>query len=255
MPVRQVIQIDEEKCTGCALCATACHEGAIGIVDGKARLLRDDYCDGMGDCLPSCPTGAITFIEREAAAYDEAAVAANMRAHAAAQNAEGRGVNFCVSAVPEAKPSGVAETGAKVSVHRGHVTSDTFADCTTPDAGDIKLPNWPIQVKLTPVSSPAFDGAHLLIAADCTAFAHANFAANFIAGRTCLIACPKLDAVDYTEKLTAIFSNNNVQSVTVTRMIVPCCGGIENAAKQAVLVSGKNIPVNVVTMGLDGQIV
>jgi ferredoxin len=178
----------------------------------------------MGDCLPSCPTGAITFIEREAAAYDEAAVAANMRAHAAAQNAE------CV-------------------------TSDTFAGCTTPDAGDIKLPNWPIQVKLTPVSSPAFDGAHLLIAADCTAFAHANFAANFIAGRTCLIACPKLDAVDYTEKLTAIFSNNNVQSVTVTRMIVPCCGGIENAAKQAVLASGKNIPVNVVTMGLDGQIV
>jgi ferredoxin len=224
MPVRQVIQIDEEKCTGCALCATACHEGAIGIVDGKARLLRDDYCDGMGDCLPSCPTGAITFIEREAAAYDEAAVAANMRAHAAAQNAE-------------------------------DVTSDTFAGCTTPDAGDIKLPNWPIQVKLTPVSSPAFDGAHLLIAADCTAFAHANFAANFIAGRTCLIACPKLDAVDYTEKLTAIFSNNNVQSVTVTRMIVPCCGGIENAAKQAVLASGKNIPVNVVTMGLDGQIV
>jgi ferredoxin len=224
MPVRQVIQIDEEKCTGCALCATACHEGAIGIVDGKARLLRDDYCDGMGDCLPSCPTGAITFIEREAAAYDEAAVAANMRAHAAAQNAEG-------------------------------VTSDTFAGCTTPDAGDIKLPNWPIQVKLTPVSSPAFDSAHLLIAADCTAFAHSNFAANFIAGRTCLIACPKLDAVDYTEKLTAIFSNNNVQSVTVTRMIVPCCGGIENAAKQAVLASGKNIPVNVVTMGLDGQIV
>lgn len=204
--VRQIIHIDEEKCNGCGKCATACHEGAIGMVDGKAKLLRDDYCDGMGDCLPECPTGAIAFEEREAAAYDEAAVLANK------QKKEGNMV------------------------------------------WQSELQNWPVQIKLAPVNAPYFEGAKLLIAADCTAYAYASFHQDFVKGKITLVGCPKLDAVDYSEKLTEIIRNNDIQSVTIVRMEVPCCGGLEMAAKKALQTSGKFIPWQVVTISVDGNI-
>jgi Fe-S-cluster-containing hydrogenase component 2 len=197
--VRKIIQIDKEKCNGCGVCAKTCHEGAIGMVDGKAKLLRDDYCDGLGDCLPACPTGAITFVEREAAAYDEAAVI-------------------------EAKKR------------------------------ESRLQQWPVQIKLLPVNAPYFNGAKLLIAADCTAYAYANFHNDFIKGHITLVGCPKLDEGDYSEKLTEIIKNNDIRSVTVVRMEVPCCGGIEVAAKNALQNSGKFIPWNVVTIATDGTI-
>ena len=195
--IRKIIEINEEKCNGCGLCAKACHENAIGMVNGKAKLLRDDYCDGLGDCLPTCPTGAITFVEREAAAYDEAAVEANKRK---------------------------------------------------------KNRQWPIQIQLTPVNAPYFDGADLLIAADCTAFAYANFAKEIQKGKITLIGCPKLDPVDYSEKLTAILEQNDVKSVTIIRMEVPCCGGIQNAAVTAMKKSGKFIPWQVLTVSVEGEV-
>ena len=195
--IRKIIEINEEKCNGCGLCAKACHENALGMVNGKAKLLRDDYCDGLGDCLPTCPTGAITFVEREAAAYDEAAVEANKRK---------------------------------------------------------KNRQWPIQIQLTPVNAPYFDGADLLIAADCTAFAYANFAKEIQKGKITLIGCPKLDPVDYSEKLTAILEQNDVKSVTIIRMEVPCCGGIQNAAVTAMKKSGKFIPWQVLTVSVEGEV-
>lgn len=203
--IRKIIQIDEEKCNGCGLCADACHEGAIGMVDGKAKLLRDDYCDGLGDCLPVCPTGAITFIEREAAAYDEKAVLSNKK-----------------------------EAVSHVSQSR--------------------LSQWPVQIKLVPVNAPYFDGADLLIAADCTAFAYGDFHEKFMKNRITVIGCPKLDGVDYTEKLAAILRENDIRSVTVARMEVPCCGGLEYAAKEALKASGKQIPWQVVTVSMEGKI-
>lgn len=196
--LRQIIHIDEEKCVGCGLCADACHENAIAIVNGKAKLIRDDYCDGMGDCLPHCPAEAITFETREAAAYDEAAVEANKRR---------------------------------------------------------MRPNWPVQIKLAPIQAPYFDGAKLLIAADCTAYAYASFHKEFIKGKATLIGCPKLDAIDYSEKLTEIIRNNDISSVTIVRMEVPCCGGLETAAKKAIQASGKFLPWQVVTISIDGNIV
>ncbi|MDD6237578.1 MAG: 4Fe-4S binding protein [Clostridiales bacterium] len=210
--IRKIIQIDEEKCNGCGACASACHEGAIGMVDGKAKLLRDDYCDGLGDCLPACPTGAISFIEREAAAYDEAAVLAakSMKRH------------------------------------------ETISETTTPQESQLR--QWPVQIKLVPVNAPWFDGAKLLVAADCTAYAYAGFHQDFMKGHVTLIGCPKLDAVDYSIKLTEILRNNDIQSVTVLRMEVPCCGGIENAVKIALQDSGKFIPWNVVTITIEGSI-
>ena len=198
---RKIIHIDEEKCNGCGACAVACHEGAIGMADGKAKLLRDDYCDGMGDCLPECPTGAITFEEREAAAYDEAAVRENKLKKAESQ-----------------------------------------------------LRQWPVQIKLVPVRAPYFQDADLLIAADCTAYAYADFHRRFIHGKTVLVGCPKLDGVDYAEKLTEIIRDNDIQSVTVVRMEVPCCGGLEMAAKRALQNSGKAIPCQAVTISIDGHI-
>ena len=195
--IRKIIEINEEKCNGCGACAVACHEGAIGMVNGKAKLLRDDYCDGLGDCLPACPTGAISFVEREAAAYDEAAVLA-----------------------------------AKGS----------------------QLRQRPVQIKLAPVNAPWFDGAKLLIAADCTAYAYAGFHQDFIKGHITLVGCPKLDAVDYSVKLTEIIRNNDIQSVTIVRMEVPCCSGIESAVKTALQNSGKFIPWNVVIITTDGSI-
>lgn len=204
--IRRIIQIDEEKCNGCGLCANACHEGAIGMVNGKAKLLRDDYCDGLGDCLPTCPTGAITFVEREAVAYDEAAVLEHKKKKEQEQKA----------------PS--------------------------------ELRQWPVQIKLAPVHAPYFEGANLLIAADCTAYAYGSFHQDFIRGKVTLIGCPKLDEGDYSEKLTEIISRNNIKSLTIVRMEVPCCGGIEHAAVTALKNSGKFIPWQVVTISTDGKI-
>ena len=194
--IRRIIQIDEEKCNGCGACAAACHESAIGMVDGKAKLLRDDYCDGLGDCLPACPTGAITFVEREAAAYDEAAVIRNQR----------------------------------------------------------PFQQWPVQIKLVPTSAPYFDGAKLLIAADCTAYAYASFHEDFKNEKIVLVGCPKLDSIDYSEKLEEIIRSNNITEVTIVRMEVPCCGGLEMAAKRALQNSGKFIPWQVATISVDGKI-
>lgn len=226
--IRKIIKIDEEKCNGCGACAAACHEGAIGMVGGKAKLLRDDYCDGLGDCLPACPTGAITFEEREAAAYDERAVLENRRNPAASGGCPGSRPRQM-----EHRPdSGAAEPEKAVS----------------------QLGQWPCQLKLAPVNAPYFEGARLLIAADCTAFAYANLHREFMRGRITLIGCPKLDSVDYSEKLTEIIKNNNIQSVTIVRMEVPCCGGLELAAKKALQASGKFLPWQVVTLSVDGRI-
>lgn len=224
--IRRIINIDEEKCTGCGLCAKACHEGAIGMVDGKARLLRDDYCDGLGDCLPACPAGAISFVEREAAAYDEAAVKEHMAEKAPL-------------------PCGCPGTAAR-----------RFNRDDTGFAGNSAslLRQWPVQIKLVPTRAPYFDHADLLVAADCTAYAYGNFHQEFIRNRITVIGCPKLDSVDYTEKLTEILRNNDINSVTVVRMEVPCCGGIENAVKNARIASGKLIPWQVVTISTDGRI-
>jgi len=230
--IRKIIRIDEEKCNGCGACAAACHEGAIGMVEGKARLLREDYCDGLGDCLPACPTGAITFEEREAPAYDEAAV---LRAK---QEKEASGA---------ALPCGCAGTQAK---------SFERTACAAPVAENIsQLRQFPVQIKLVPVNAPFFDGADLLIAADCTAYAYGDFHNRFIRGRITLIGCPKLDEGDYTAKLAQIIARNDIRSVTIVRMQVPCCGGLENAAKRALMLSGKFIPWQVVTVSTDGRIV
>lgn len=206
--IRKIIHIDEEKCNGCGLCAAACHEGAIGMVDGKAKLLRDDYCDGLGDCLPACPVDAISFEEREAAAYDKAAVEARREPK-------------------QAEPSSFDGS---------------------------RLNQWPVQIKLIPVRAPYFDGASLLIAADCTAFAYGNFHNTFMKDRITLIGCPKLDAVDYSEKLAQIFRENDIRDVTVVRMEVPCCGGIEYAVKAALKESKKRIPWQTVIISTDGKI-
>lgn len=230
--IRRIIEINEEKCIGCGLCAEACHEGAIGMVDGKAKLLRDDYCDGLGDCLPTCPTGAITFVEREALAYDEAAVLANKAKKEQAQ----------------AAPCGCAG-GKAMQFERREEAPVTAA---APMASQLR--QWPVQIKLAPVNAPFFDGAKLLIAADCTAYAYANFHQDFIRGKVTLIGCPKLDEGDYAEKLTEIIRQNDIKSVTVVRMEVPCCGGIERAATTALQNSGKFIPWQVVTVSRDGRI-
>jgi len=230
--IRRIINIDEEKCNGCGLCASACHEGAIGMVNGKAKLLRDDYCDGLGDCLPACPTGAITFVEREAKAYDEAAVLA------AKANKE--------KSAP--LPCGCPGSNSK-TIHR------QVCDTSQPAAPiSSRLAQWPVQIKLVPVNAPYFDGANLLVAADCTAYAYGNFHNEFMKNHITLVGCPKLDSVDYSEKLTAIIAGNNIKSVTVVRMEVPCCGGIEHAVKQALLRSGKFIPWRIVTVSTDGRI-
>ena len=230
--IRRIIKIDEEACTGCGLCATACHEGAIGMVNGKAKLLREDYCDGLGDCLPACPVGAIRFEEREAPAYDEEAV---RRAQA----------EKAASAAP--LPCGCPGSQSK-ALHRAE------SSVAPAQKAESQLRQWPVQIKLAPVNAPYFEGAKLLIAADCTAYAYGNFHQDFIRGHITLIGCPKLDEGDYTEKLTAIIANNNIRSVTVVRMEVPCCGGIETATKRAIQQSGKFLPWQVVTVSTDGRI-
>ena len=223
---RRIIQIDEEKCNGCGACAKACHEGAIGMVDGKAKLLRDDYCDGLGDCLPACPMDAIHFVEREAAAYNEAAVLA-AKAHKAAH-----------TGCPGARMRQMNHGDAPVTAQKR----------------PSQLSQWPCQIKLAPVNAPYFDGCELLIAADCTAYAYAAFHERFIRGHIALVGCPKLDSVDYSEKLTEIIRNNDIKSVTVVRMEVPCCGGLEMATKKALQQSGKFIPWRVVTVTVDGSL-
>ncbi len=210
---RRVIHIDQDKCNGCGACASACHEGAIGMVNGKARLMRDDYCDGLGDCLPACPTNAITFVEREAAPYDEAAVQAN-----------------------------------KAALKAGKAADAAFAPTVS------RLQQWPVQIKLAPVNAPYFNGAKLLIAADCTAYAYAGFHEKFMKGHVTLIGCPKLDAIDYSEKLTEIFRNNDIRSISVVRMEVPCCGGMTYAVQRAIANSGKDIPCKVTVLSINGDI-
>ncbi len=232
---RRIIEIDRNKCNGCGACAEACHEGAIAMADGKAKLMRDDYCDGLGDCLPVCPTGAISFVEREAAAYDEQAVTKNKQ-----NKMQNEGTTL---------PCGCPGIQAKKIERK---------ECTDEEVSRIKpvsrLLQWPVQIKLVPIKAPYFDGAKLLIAADCTAYAYADFHERFIKGHITLVGCPKLDSLDYSEKLTEIIRNNDIKSVTVVRMEVPCCGGLENAAKTALKNSGKFIPWQVVTISTDGKI-
>lgn len=247
--LRKIIEINENKCNGCGACAATCHEGAIGMVDGKAVLLRDDYCDGLGDCLPTCPTGAITFTTREAAAYDEEAVKRSKQS------------------IESKQAAGPVHTGCPGSrmmqFHREkdnqEVTSASAVD--TVGVGTVasiprpsQLCQWPVQIKLAPVKAPYFENAKLLIAADCTAYAYGSFHEDFIRGRVTLIGCPKLDAIDYSEKLTEIIRENNIHDVTIVRMEVPCCGGIEQACITALKNSGKFIPWQVVTISTDGKI-
>lgn len=231
---RRIINIDEEKCNGCGACAQACHEGAIGMVNGKAKLLRDDYCDGLGDCLPTCPTGAITFVEREAAEYDEKAVLENKRKKLAA-------------AIPHGCPGHQLRRFERAEEESNDEAKSEHRSVS-------RLGQWPCQIKLVPVNAPYFNGAKLLIAADCTAYAYANMHEDFMKGKITLICCPKLDDTDYSEKLTEIIATNDIKSVTVVRMEVPCCGGLEAAAKKALQASGKFIPWQVVTLSLDGKI-
>ena len=236
--IRKIIKIDKEKCNGCGACASACHEGAIDIINGKAELVREHFCDGLGDCLPECPTGAISFEERDAPAYDEEAV----------KEAQKK-----IAAKNRAMTSHSGCPGSKIMQIRRTETPEP-AKASSTAASESQLQNWPVQIKLAPVNAPYFNDSKLLIAADCTAYAYASFHQDFIRNKVTLIGCPKLDQVDYSEKLTAIIQNNNIQSVTIVRMEVPCCGGLEMAAKKALQNSGKFIPWQVVTISIDGKI-
>ena len=237
--LRKIIHIDEEKCNGCGLCAEACHEGAIDIVDGKAKLVRENFCDGFGDCLPNCPTGAITFEEREAPAYDEAAVK---------QAKEKKAMNETNHEHHEG--------GCPGSKMMQFTREETVRGAQPVMIGKpvSRLAQWPCQIKLLPAKAPFFDGAKLLIAADCTAYAYANMHEDFMKGKVTIIGCPKLDGVDYSEKLTDIIRDNDIKSVTIVRMEVPCCGGLQRAAENALRASGKFIPWQVVTISRDGRI-
>ena len=229
---RKIIHIDEEKCNGCGACAAACHEGAIAMINGKAHLIRDDYCDGLGDCLPTCPTGAITFVVREAAAYDEAAVLAKKKAAG--------------DACPSAGCPGVKSQSIRHDQSAVPAGSDDFRPSC--------LAQWPCQIKLAPINAPYFDGADILIAADCTAYTYAAFHEKFMRGKITLVGCPKLDDVDYSEKLTEIFTANDIRSVTLVRMEVPCCGGMERAVKAAIENSGKQLDLPVHTVSIKGEL-
>ena len=254
--LRKIIKIDEEKCNGCGLCAAACHEGAIGMVDGKAKLLREDYCDGLGDCLPACPVDAISFEVREAAAYDEAAVLQAKHRKEATPGQRPASDSHATNTPNSPKaplPCGCPGMNSK-RIERPDLPEDTSCDVTQAAPSVSRLSQWPVQIKLVPVNAPYFDGANLLIAADCTAYAYGRFHEDFIKNRITLIGCPKLDEGDYTDKLTAIIANNNIKSVTVVRMEVPCCGGIELAAKRALQSSGKFIPWRVVVVTTDGRL-
>ena len=265
--IRKIIHIDEEKCNGCGLCASACHEGAIDIIDGKAKLVRENFCDGFGDCLPNCPTGAITFEEREAPAYDEAAVKESQRNKMEEKLMTEQEQNMMKEVAQHAV--------GHVTEHAGESSGGAF-DRRCPGsrfmqfdhneehqeeqapAANVKpvsrLMQWPCQIKLLPAQAPFYDGTKLLIAADCTAYAYANMHEDFMKGKITLIGCPKLDAIDYSEKLTEIIANNDIKSVTIVRMEVPCCGGLQRAAETALKNSGKFIPWQVITISRDGRI-
>ena len=275
--VRRVIEIDEEACIGCGLCANACHEGAIGMVNGKAKLMRDDYCDGFGDCLPACPVDAIKFIEREAAAYDEAAVLAAKKAKETANklsSAMSSIKNNNVKSKNEMKdnftdangnyskhrdadmiePCGCPGTRAQTIIHDNSDDNSCNVNNNVSEKIQSELTQWPVQIQLLPVTAPFYNNANLLIAADCTAYAYGDFHRKFVKNRVVLVGCPKLDDADYQSKLTAIISQNDIKIVTIVRMEVPCCGGLENAAKEALKASGKFIPWQVVTISTDGRI-
>ncbi len=244
--IRKIIRIDEEKCNGCGLCANACHEGAIDIVDGKAKLAREHFCDGFGDCLPNCPTGAISFEEREAPEYDEAAVKAAQKKKQEEKKME-----------EKTMPSFGGCPGSRMMQFRNHMEEENeeTASAGTENRRSVsRLAQWPCQIKLVPEQAPFFDGVKLLIAADCTAYAYANMHEEFMKGKTTIIGCPKLDDIDYSEKLTAIIRDNDIKSVTIVRMEVPCCGGLQRAAENALRESGKFIPWQVVTISRDGRI-
>ena len=266
--IRKIIKIDEEKCNGCGLCASACHEGAIDIINGKAKLVRENFCDGFGDCLPNCPTGAITFEEREAPAYDEAAVKAAQQKAASLEGGKPMSVEEIMRIEDETKckaammahlaaggkyPAGGCPGSRMMQFKR----EEEEVQPEAPMAGFhpvSRLNQWPCQIKLVPTQAPFFEGAKLLIAADCTAYAYANMHEDFMKGKITLIGCPKLDDVDYSEKLTAIIRDNDIRSVTIVRMEVPCCGGLQRAAEKALRASGKFIPWQVVIISADGKI-
>ena len=247
---RTIVKIDEEKCNGCGACAAACQEGAIAMIDGKAKLIRDDYCDGLGNCLPACPADAISFEEREAAAYDHEAVLAHMAARKA--------TSLMPTEAPSPKPefTGCPGSMSRTITHASAPASNNAAipGHTAPVSMESRLSQWPVQIKLAPVNAPYFDGCDLLIAADCTAYAYGAFHRDFIRGRVTLIGCPKLDEGDYSEKVTAILAQNHIRSVTVVRMAVPCCGGIQRAAERAVSASGKPLSLHTVIVGTDGTL-
>lgn len=266
--LRKIIKIDEERCNGCGICATACHEGAIDIINGKAKLVRENYCDGLGDCLPACPTGAITFEEREAPAYDDAAVKKTQEQH------KMTAMNMTTDEIMQIEDENERrklmmakmkeDGGSNQTMHSGCPGSRTrqlkakedelIHDNHAAEKLVSRLAQWPCQIKLVPTTAPFFDGAKLLIAADCSAYAYANMHDEFMHGKTTIIGCPKLDDIDYSNKLTEIISNNDITEVTIVRMEVPCCGGLEMAAKKALQASGKFIPWQVVTISIDGQI-
>lgn len=258
--IRTIVEIDEVACNGCGLCAEACHEGAIGLVGGKARLLRDDYCDGLGDCLPACPAGAISFVQREAQPYDEQAVlAAKAAAGSPADGSSGH-----AGAAPEPVAAARHAAGCPGSLSRffaaedspaASAAADASAAAAAPDAPPrSRLAQWPVEIKLVPAQAPYFAGTHVLVAADCTAFAYADFHRRLMDGKITVIGCPKLDAVDYADKLAEIFASNDVASVTVARMEVPCCGGLEQAARTALARSGKDVPFAVATISTRGEL-
>ena len=251
--IRKIIHIDEEKCNGCGICANACHEGAIDIVDGKAKLVRENFCDGFGDCLPACPTGAITFEEREAQEYDEEAV---KRSKLIKEGNSVNGMNH-EGGCPGSKLRDLMNKKAQEATKPQSEQKNTAPQAVAPQAVQrsvSRLAQWPCQIKLLPTRAPFFNGAKLLIAADCTAYAYANMHEDFMKGKVTLIGCPKLDMVDYTEKLTEIIRDNDIKSVTIVRMEVPCCGGLQRAAENALKASGKFIPWQVVTISLEGEI-
>ena len=253
--IRKIIKIDRDKCNGCELCVKACHESAIGMVDGKAALLRDDYCDGLGDCLPSCPTGAISFEEREALDYNQEEVEKNMMKKAAQENNKAAGGAFqggCPGSRAQAFNRGEAsgQASGEEANRQNTVKSGAAENYDMPS----QLNQWPVQIKLVPINAPYFENANLLVSADCAAYAYAGFHKDFMHNHITLIGCPKLDEGDYSEKLTDILKNNNIKSVTVVRMEVPCCGGLENAVKNALMNCGKLIQWKVVTMSVDGRV-
>lgn len=265
--IRKIINIDEEKCNGCGLCAEACHEGAIDIIDGKAKLVRENFCDGFGDCLPNCPTGAITFEEREAPEYDDAAVritqeesritAMNMSLEEIMKIEDENERRKLMMAKLKEEEHDIHKGGCPGSkmMQFNNAKAETAAEQVLSPARNIsRLGQWPCQIKLLPAEAPFYEGAKLLIAADCTAYAYANMHEDFMKGKITLIGCPKLDAVDYTEKLTDIIRNNDIKSVTIVRMEVPCCGGLQRAAENALQSSGKFIPWQVITISRDGRI-